>query len=103
MSWTQKVCDLMRDSRCVLHSAITGSDQGEGELKLYGRASVAGDQIRAGSSEGWWHTRPREAAVVFVLDIEEAVFISWDVEHGEMTVRRWSSRRGYITSQHSYP
>lgn len=46
MSWSLKTRDLLRDPRCVLHSAISSADSGEGELKLYGRAIEADDQIR---------------------------------------------------------
>jgi hypothetical protein len=35
MSWSLKKRDLLRDPRCVLHSAISDPDSGEGELKLY--------------------------------------------------------------------
>jgi hypothetical protein len=34
MSWSLKRRDLLRDPRCVLHSAISDPDSGEGELKL---------------------------------------------------------------------
>lgn len=103
MSWSSKTRDLVRDPRCVLHSAVADSDSGEGELKLYGRASEADDQIRAGCQEGWWRARRREAAIVFSLHIEQATFINWDTEHGEMTVRRWLPQRGYTETRRSYP
>lgn len=87
MSWSLKTRDLLRDPRCVLHSAISNPDSGEGELKLYGRATEVDDQIRDGCREAWWVGRPSEAASVFSLDIDQATFISWDTEHGEMKVR----------------
>jgi Pyridoxamine 5'-phosphate oxidase len=34
MAWTRKARDLDRDPRCTLHSAITGPNEGEPELKL---------------------------------------------------------------------
>jgi hypothetical protein len=37
MTWSLKVRDLQRDPRCVVHSAITGPNAGEPELRLYGR------------------------------------------------------------------
>src|SRR5207244_10367181 len=37
MSWSLKTRDLLRDPRCVLHSAITTPDAGESELNLSGR------------------------------------------------------------------
>ena len=102
MSWSLKTRDLLRDSRCVLHSAVTGPDEGEGELKLYGRAIEADDQIRD-SCQGWWLERPRGNATVFVLDVEQAAFISWDTERGQMIVRRWSAQRGYAEGARGYP
>jgi hypothetical protein len=103
MSWSLKTHDLLRDPRCVLHSAISDPDSGEGELKLYGRAIAADDQIRNGCQEGWWAARPTEAASVFSLHITQATFISWDTEHGEMTVRRWSRQLGYRETRRTYP
>src|SRR2546429_2866449 len=46
MSWSLKTNDLLRDPRCVLHSAISGPDSGEGELKLYGRAVEAAHELK---------------------------------------------------------
>jgi hypothetical protein len=62
MSSSMKTRDLLRDPRCVLHSAISDPDSGEGELKLYGRAMKVDDQIRDGCREAWWIGRPPEAA-----------------------------------------
>ena len=95
--------DLLRDPRCSLHSAITGPDSGDGELKLHGRASQANERLRSACHEGWWSAQPHEAAVVFDLDIEQAVFISWDLEHGEMLSMRWSPARGYREARRRYP
>jgi hypothetical protein len=104
MFWSLKTRDLLRDPRCALHSAISSPDSGEGELKLYGRATEVSDRrIRDGSPEAWWAERPTEAAVVFSLDVEQAAFISWDIEHGEMRVRRWSPEFGYSEATRSYP
>jgi Pyridoxamine 5'-phosphate oxidase len=103
MAWTLKARDLDRDPRCTLHSAITGPNEGEPELKLYGRAIEADDALRAACSSGWWTDQPHEAARVFSLGIEEAAFVTWDYEGGEMTVRRWSRKTGLKTSNRSYP
>lgn len=103
MSWSRKTNDLMRDPRCALHSAITSPDSGEGELKLYGRATVAESAIRDGCQDGWWLERPRSVATVFVLDIEEAAFISWALGEGKLIVRRWSLEGGYTEKERSYP
>jgi hypothetical protein len=103
MPWSSKTRDLMRDPRCVLHSAVSNPDSGEGELKLHGRAIEADDSIRNACREGWWTGRPPEAAKVFLLDIDRGGFISWDTEHGEMTVRTWSPNLGYREKRRSYP
>jgi hypothetical protein len=103
MAWTLKARDLERDARCTLHSAITGPNEGEPELKLYGRAIEADDDLRAACPTGWWTDQPHEAARVFSLSIEEAAFVIWDYEGGEMTVRRWSRETGLKTSRRSYP
>jgi Pyridoxamine 5'-phosphate oxidase len=103
MSWSAKTRDLVRDPRCVLHSAISGPDSGEGELKLYGHATQADDEIRNGCPEGWWAARSTEAASVFSLDIDQAMFISWDTKRGEMTVKRWSPQLGYREARREYP
>lgn len=103
MSWSLKTRDLLRDPRCVLHSAISDPDSGEGEFKLYGRVTEAEEQIRNECREGWWATRPADAALVFSLNIDQATFISWDAEQGEMTVRRWSPQLGYRETRRDYP
>ena len=102
MSSSLKTRDLLRDSRCVLHSAVTSPDEAEGELKLYGDAVEADDQIRD-SCRGWWFERPRATATVFVLHVEQAAFVSWDIERGQMIVRRWSAKRGYAEGARAYP
>jgi hypothetical protein len=103
MPWTLKARDLDRDPRCILHSAITGPNEGEPELKLYCRAIEADDDLRAACPSGWWTDQPREAACVFSLSIEEAAFVTWDLEGGAMTVRRWSQKTGLKTSRRRYP
>jgi hypothetical protein len=103
MSWSLKTRDLQRDHRCVLHSAIAAPNSGVGELKLYGSASETDDDVRGSCREGWWHTSPSETATVFSLQIEEATFISWDLGQGQMTVRRWSPRRGCTEAKRRYP
>lgn len=103
MTWSQKAHDLVRDPRCVLHSAVTGPDSGEGELKLYGRALVADQALRDGCSGGWWLQRRRAEATVFALNIDRAAFVSWDTVEGEMTLRRWPPVRGVTETRRPYP
>jgi hypothetical protein len=37
------------------------------------------------------------------LQIDQAVLITWDIEHSQMVVHRWSGRHGYERSVRSYP
>jgi hypothetical protein len=87
----------------VLHSAVTGPDSGEGELKLYGSAVLVGQTLRAAASDAWWRTWPPEKAVVFTLHVGRAAFIDWEIDHGLMTIHRWSPRSGYSVASHPYP
>jgi hypothetical protein len=103
MVWSPKASDLMRDPRCALHSAVADPDSGEGELKLYGRAIEADNRARNRCHEGWWTEHPMDVAVVFVLEIERAAFITWDIAAGEMTAKTWSLRRGYGETRRRYP
>jgi hypothetical protein len=103
MAWSKKAADLRRDPRYVLHSAITGPDSGEEELKLYGSAAEAGQQLRGEAAGAWWRTWPAEKAAVFCLHIEQAIAIEWDTGHGLMTVHQWSRRDGYGKVSRTYP
>ena len=103
MSWSLKTRDLVRDPRCTLHSAITGPDNAEGELKLHGRAITVDPEVRAGCPDGWWHGQSPPSATVFAMTIQEAAFVSWDTQQGRMTVLRWSPGRGLIETSRTYP
>jgi hypothetical protein len=102
MTWSLKTRDLNRDPRYSAHSAISGPDSGEGELKLYGRALPATDEARDAATGAWWLEAPT-AATVFSLKIASAVYIEWDLERSEMTVLRWSSVDGFSRRTRSYP
>jgi Pyridoxamine 5'-phosphate oxidase len=104
MAWSLKARDLARDSRCVLHSAVSDPDPTEGEAKLYGRAvGLDDDVLRNAPENAWWVSRPAEDAHVFSLAVEEAAFLTWDRERGLMTARRWSPERGYREVERPYP
>jgi hypothetical protein len=60
MAWSKKAADLLRDPRFVLHSAVTGPDSGEGELKLYGSAVEAGPDLRGALPNAWWSAWPAD-------------------------------------------
>jgi hypothetical protein len=74
MASSRKAADLRRDPRCVLHSAVTSPDSGEGEFKVYGSALEVGDDLRGAAADAWWSAWPADRAVVFSLHIEQAVF-----------------------------
>jgi hypothetical protein len=103
MAWSRKADDLRRDPRYVLHSAVTAPDSGEGELKLWGSADEAGQDLRSGTAEAWWSAWPPDKAIVFCLRIDRAVFVQWDTEQGLMTVHRWSPGSGYNQAGRTYP
>jgi hypothetical protein len=81
---------------------VTGPDSGEGELKLYGSAVQAGPELRGAAACAWWSEHPPRQAVVF-WRITTAMFVEWDLEHGMMTVHRWTPRDGYGHSTRCYP
>jgi hypothetical protein len=103
MAWSAKASDLRRDQRYALHSAVTGPDTAEGELKLTGSAAEAGQDLRASAADAWWLAQAPEKAVVFALHIGQAVFIDWDIKRGLMTVHRWSRASGYTVASRPYP
>ena len=103
MAWSAKAADLRRDPRYALHSTVTGPDSGEGELKLHGRAVQAGPGLRGQAAGAWWSAQPPDKAIVFVLRIGQALFVAWDLEHGEMTVHRWSPKAGHRQATRTYP
>lgn len=103
MAWSPKAADLRRDPRYVLHSAVTGPDNGEGEFKVYGSAAEAGDKLRSAAAGVWWQDWPPGTAVVFALHVDRAVYVTWEIERGVMTIDRWSPRAGYSQSSRTYP
>jgi len=103
MAWSAKVSDLRRDQRYTLHSAVSGPDTGEGELKLTGPAVEADQDLRASAADAWWLAQAPDNAVVFALHIGQAVFIDWDIKRGLMTVHRWSPASGYAVASRPYP
>jgi hypothetical protein len=103
MAWSAKTGNLRRDPRYVLHSAVTGPDSGEGELKLYGSTAEAGQDLRDAATDAWWRAWAPDKAVVFTLHIGQAAFVDWDIKRGLMTVHRWSQGSGYAVASHPYP
>lgn len=103
MPWSLKARDLVRDSRCVLHSAVGALDAGESEFKLYGRALDVDDEVRKARADAWWVSRPRGDARVLSLSVEQAALVEWDLHRGEMTLTRWAPERGTSRVMREYP
>ena len=56
MAWSRKADDLPRDPWYVLHSAVTGPDNGEGEFKLNGSVSATPPSVgEPVPTHMWWH------------------------------------------------
>jgi len=100
MARSAKAHDLERDRRCTLHSAISDPNAGEPEFKLHGTAI---DVDEAAPPDAWWLSHPPDMARVFALDVEEAVWISWQLERGEMAVTLWTPARGIEERLRTYP
>jgi hypothetical protein len=103
MTWSQKAADLRRDPRYVLHSLVTGPDTGEPEFKLYGSAVQSADASHRSVAGAWWSGYPANAALVFELRLDAAVYVTWDTGAQLMIVEQWSIRRGYAQHQRRYP
>ena len=98
-----KARDLRRDPRCTLQSVVAAPNAGDGELKLYGRAVPADEELRTGVAGAWWLERPAGDADVYRLSFDEAVFVEWHLAEGRMTLHRWSPRRGTTATTRAYP
>ena len=80
--WRSKKClDLLRDSRCVVHSTTSDKDGKQGDVKLYGRATpLAPDR----EEHYWQHIfelmnwRPDGPAHVFTVNIESGSYVKFD-------------------------
>ena len=86
-----------------LASRVTGPDNGEGEFKVHGLATEADGELRGVAAAAWWQAWPPGTAAVFALHVAPAVYVTWDLGRGVMTVDRWSHRTGYSQSSRTYP
>jgi hypothetical protein len=102
MMWqSPKARDLMRDSRCVVHSVVANRLGNEGDFKLYAHAVDVPDAAKRQRYRetikariDWEPDEPNYH--LFALDVDSAGFIifgeeryglAWDTEQG---LRRWS-------------
>src|SRR5258708_4507719 len=103
MGWSAKAADLRRDPRYVLHSIVTGPDSGQGELKLHGIAAEGDSGLGGAAAEAWGSAQPPDKAIVYVLRIAQALFVTGDIERSVMTVHPWAPRDGYSHTTRTYP
>ncbi len=108
MMWrSQKALDLLRDPRCVLHSAITNPDGAENEVKLRGRALDTQDpDLREQYHQVFrerWKLRAPASVHVFCMEIESVSVIAYDLAHGEMLVKVWDPQLDLRETRRPYP
>lgn len=78
MMWrSQKALDLLRDSRCTIHNAVSDRHASEGEFKVYGRAlAITDSDERERYAEAVFKKigfRPEEPEYhCFAIDIQSA-------------------------------
>jgi len=108
MMWrSRKALDLIRDTRCVIHSAITNIEGSDGEVKLYGPAI----ERQESDDGGWrhqvfrerWGASAPEAFHVFAVEIESAAYVAYDIGASQMTVTQWDARQGVREMSRTYP
>jgi hypothetical protein len=93
MMWqSRKAVDLLRDPRCVVHTAVTDKGGIEGDVKIYGRAfevSDSAERERYGQALeahiGW---RPSGDFHLFGVDINEVGYFA--VVGEDHDVRTWA-------------
>ena len=92
MMWqSRKALDLLRDDRITVHTAVTGKDGTEGDVKLYGRARPVTDaQERADYAEALCAAigfKPEGDYHLFDVDLLEVG--TAQVQGTEMVTYRW--------------
>jgi hypothetical protein len=104
MMWhSMKALDLLRDARCVIHSAVTNTEGDEGEFKLRGRAVELTEERYYQAIREKWEAQPSTCLHVFSVNIESASFIAYDIGKGEMIMKQWDTQRGLRETRRTYP
>ena len=98
-----KLDDLRRDPRCVLHSSVSDINGSEGEFKVHGRANSTDDPALLNADGTWWAGREPDRVGVFIVEIDEALLITWTADQARMTTARWSRAAGSRESTRTYP
>jgi hypothetical protein len=97
MMWrSMKALDLLRDARCVVHSAPDSRLNPGGDVKLYGRAVTVSDPAFRAAYRDAIRARidwaPEEPSFhCFTLDVESAAYIVFGDTRRLLT---WDARRG---------
>ena len=98
MTWrSRKALDLLRDSKCAVNSTVSDrhGTEGEGELKVYGRAVDVTDPERRSRYEAalrekiGWSPAPGDEYHLFSVDIESASFAV--IRDGQWERRLWKA------------
>jgi Pyridoxamine 5'-phosphate oxidase len=102
MMWrSTKARDLLRDPRILVHSVITNRDGTEGEFKIRGTAraehnpGVLCRYAEAVANSLGWNPEPGRFHL-FGVDIDQAIFISYDPPTGNQHVAMWPSNREFV-------
>jgi hypothetical protein len=96
MTRSGKARDLRGDRRVALQSVVTAPDEGEPELKLYGRVSVS-------DADGGWWEGGRPKVDVYAVVLEEVVYVEWDLAGEKLVLRRWRPGGGEDVTERAYP
>jgi hypothetical protein len=114
MGWrTNKVADLKRDRRILVHSIVTGREGEGGEFKVRGTAlvvddaSVQSEYAEVVQREVGWRPEPGRFHL-FRIDLDDVTFIRWDSATNDQYVSRWPAgiefvRRGTSTTSVGEP
>lgn len=99
-----KVEDLRREPRCVVHSLVVDGSGTEPEVKLSGRAVPTEAPAIRSAAGTWWGRMPDASVALFVLEIDEAVVVSWRHDDGDrMRIRNWRRGGQVIDRERTYP
>jgi hypothetical protein len=96
-----KAIDLARDPRILVHSAVSGRDGGEGEVKVRGRAratdetSVLRRYADEVADELGWRPEPGQFHL-FAVDIADVAFLRYVEATGDQLVARWPPGREFL-------
>jgi hypothetical protein len=102
LAGSQKARDLLRDSRCTVHSSVMDVNGSDGEFKLHGRAVLVSEPALLRGYQAWWTAEGASEALVFALQIESAAHVAWEIDRGEMSVTRWSPASGLRSDARRY-